>query len=284
MALEPIIDYFSFSIPVPLLFRQYQTHINEGYPFDAERRIKRLVNFMTSTPDAVESKSSGRFNRMLHSEKLGWTYFDGAKADVSLFQISGTGCNYLRSEGRLDNVLSDWHDRVTRIDIAVDIETSCSVEGFARARSNQRFDNGGHERSASGETWYVGGYDSDRFSRVYRYNPPHPRSSFLRIEYVHRSKQAKHVLKSVLELGVFEVAVRLGNTFGWLHEDYDLPSTMEKQRSAPTLKTFSNTQRWFLKTVIPAAEKMARRGELQFLIDIENRLRAIIDENANLNV
>lgn len=284
MALEPIVDYFSFSIPVPAVFRQYETHIKEGIPYNPDRRIKRLINFMTTSPDVIETKSSGRFNRHIQSKKLGWSYFEGVKSGVSLFQVSGTGCAHLRGTGRLDAVLHDWHDRATRLDIAVDFETMCSVEGFARSYSNRRFEFGGHESSPSGETWYIGRRTSDRHARVYRYNAPHPRSNFLRVEYELHDEQAKFGTKSVLELGVCEVAIRLGTLFGWQHEDYDLATDAEKLPSAPRPENYGNTERWIHRAVQPALEKMARNGKLQFLIDFRAWIDAIIQENDNLNV
>lgn len=278
MALEPIVDYFSFSIPVPRLFKQYETHIKEGYIFDADRRIKRLINFMTSSPDVIESKSRGRFNRHLQSKSCGWSYFEGEKLNVSLFQLSGTGTAYLRGAGRLDTVLHDWQDRATRIDIAVDIETSCSVEGFARSFTNRRFVNGGHVRSDSGETWYIGRRTSDRHARVYRYDAPHPRSDFLRIEYELHDEQAKSCVQSVLQRGVFEVALALGAVYGWQHEDYDLPTNVEKLESAARPEGFGNTARWLSTAVKPALEKMAKRGELQAIVDLQHYIHAIMSE------
>lgn len=278
MALEPIVDYFSFTVPVPNFLRNAAIHINEGTPFHAPRHYKRLYNYLTSDPDAKETKRSGRFNRMIHSEKFGFTYMDGDSIPVSLIQISGIGCAHLREKGYLENVLSDWHERSTRLDVAVDIETNCSVEGFARSRNNRRFENGGHERSNSGETWYIGRRTSDRHARVYRYEPPHPRCNLLRIEYELHDEQAKHASKSVLELGVSQVALQLGATFGWTHDDYDLPTSVPKFRTHSRDTSFGNTERWVHRAVQPALRRMAQSGKLQFLIDLHHWLGAIINE------
>lgn len=278
MYLEPIIDYVSISVPIPLLLSQTAIHINEGTPFSVDRRVKRLVNLITSDHTAIETKRAGVFNRMIHSEKFGFTYMDGQHSSVSVVQISGQGCSYLRDKGWLQNVLQDWHDRLTRLDIAIDFKTDTLPEPFARSRSSKRFDNGGHERSDDGETWYVGRRTSARHARVYRYNAPHPRSDYLRLEYELHDKAAKDAGKAILEHSILEVARSLGAKFGWFHEAYTLD--IDNTIKLPSLARVSQgkTERWVHKAVKPALEKLARSGKLQFLIDFRAWLDAIIDE------
>lgn len=274
--LEPIIDYFSFTISTKQALRSFSQIIMEGHVHALENRELEIYKLLSSlgTPKVYGGK--GRFDTMFRWEDEGISYLEGEKCSVSLIQISGSGCAVLREWGTLNDVIRDWTDRATRLDIAVDIETDTLPEPFARSRSSQRFKNGGHIRGARGETWYVGGKQSDRHARVYRYDPPSPRSDFLRVEYELHDDEAKQASSRCMELGVHAVACELGVTFGWTHEDYRLASDVEKIKSVSRPASFNRTEWWVESAVKPALEKLAKSGRLQFLIAFESWLRAMI--------
>jgi len=244
MILTPIIDYFSFTVPMSCWLSSRTHNINEGTIFQEGRQYRRLYNYITSDHTAKSTKGNGRFKRMIHSEKFGYSYFEGEDLNVSLIQISGTGCEYLRQRGWLGQVIMDWHDRATRLDIAVDIQTDTNPEVFARSRLSKRFTTDAHRREASGETWYVGGWDSDRFARVYRYEPPHPRSNFLRIEYQMVDHVAKQCANILTQRDVVEVASELGKVFGWNHDCYLLDAPSTKLLTSARVESQGQTERW----------------------------------------
>lgn len=275
---EPIIDYMSISVPTKKLWTQFHSHIADGDQFTPDKRTRKLLNLLLSSRHFIESEMRGIWNKHIQFHDLGINYFEGEINNVSLIQISGEGCRNLEAQGYLINVLSDWHDRFTRYDIAVDIACDTNPEVFARSRSNNRFKSGGHIRSSRGETWYVGGKHSDRHARVYRYNDHPTRPDYLRIEYELHDGEAIAAAKGSLELGVPEMGLRLGATFGWTHPSYNSPSDVEKTKSVPREPGAGKTEHWIHKSVKPAIEKLAKNGKIQFLIAFESWLHAIIEE------
>lgn len=275
---EPIVDYFSFSIDAPQVWDGYKYCMENKLPYNTHKRIKRAMNMMQEAGEPFVYGGKGVFDRHLHFPQAGFSYFDGQKSNVSLIQVTGQGCEILRIAGQLQHLLHDWQDRATRIDVAVDIKTNCSVEGFSRSRSNQKFKSASHILSGKGETWYIGGKNSDRHARVYRYNPPSPRCDFLRIEYELHDMEAKRTTRDILERDVSTLAWDLGKTWGWTHEDYLPPASGEKLRSLSRPANYSNTAHWLRTDVASACEKMARRGEFESLVAFESILRGIIEE------
>jgi hypothetical protein len=257
----------------------YEIHMKEGYPFDVEKRVKRIVNYINSSTKTVKWGGKGVFDKHIQAPIEGFSYMDGTKSTVSLVQISGVGCEKLRQESQLDRLVHDWHDRLTRLDVAVDIETTVHPEPFARSRTNNRFKSDAHIHSIHGETWYVGGKESDRHARVYRYADGHPRHGLLRVEYELHDGEAKRCAKDIIERGILSVAIDLGATFGWSHSDYMPPTKGEKLPALSRPNNFGKTEFWIHRAVKPALSKLARSGKLSFLRDFESWLHAMIIEN-----
>lgn len=137
-------------------------------------------------------------------------------------EISGQGCEALISSEELDRVLVCVADRVTRIDVASDIKTATRPTEFVATINHERMRASGYQNSESGETCYVGSQKSDRYARVYRYNPPHPRADLLRIEHVFRRDYAKKVASELINASVEAIAASSGLAFGWAHETWDV--------------------------------------------------------------
>ena len=160
--------------------------------------------------------------------KVKWTIAD---AGVSIFtndilphaliEVSGRGCAKLRVRGVETEVLRAVTPRLTRLDIASDILTETRPAAFAEHRQPGRFSAHSHLVSDSGETYYIGSRSSDRYCRVYRYNPPHERHQMLRIEYVLKAEQARYTALSVISDGPQAVSKTLGEVFGWQHACYE---------------------------------------------------------------
>lgn len=275
---EHIVDYFSFSIPVPLLMKQWYLSEDGTIPFPCDERTGGICWLLASQTNWQEVGKMSVFDRGIRFPDIGATYYEGEKSNVSLLQFSGEGCEWLRETGNMSTLLSDWADRSTRIDIAMDYETDVEPYDFARCASNQRFKLTQHIERQSGVTWYRGSRESDRFARIYRYRSPHPRSGFMRCEYQLRNKEAKAITALASNEGAHSVGLGLHATFGWTH-----PIAMEvpknpSLRSVPRPETKGNTVFWLYKQVLPALRKSAEKGDLETLIAFESSLRAIIDE------
>jgi len=201
----------------------------------------------------------------------GITLFAGISLNHCCVEISGSGCERLIQKNLLEKIVGAVAARVTRIDIACDIETEVKPSEFVATLSHKRMRSSGSQRSASGETEYVGSRTSERFARVYRYNPPHPRSHLLRIEHVFHKAYAKSVARAILEGGIERVAVSAGNAFGWSHETWkpaenspmDI-SVVQPERNA------GKTVFWLVNSVAPAFRRLCSDGTI---VDGEKFLR-----------
>jgi len=132
----------------------------------------------------------------------GITLFASPNLTHACIEISGAGCERLLSHGQFQKILDCSKERITRIDIATDIETSTLPSEFVAIVAHDRMRASGYQKSETGETCYVGSKKSDRYARVYRYYKPHPRANLLRIEHVFRRDYAKVVAAAILETSV----------------------------------------------------------------------------------
>jgi len=179
-------------------------------------------------------------------------------------EISGEGCELLISTGNMEAVLEKCAARVTRIDIACDIETTTIPSAFVAVTSHERMRTSGHYVSETGETCYVGSQKSDRFCRVYRYNPPHPRCHLLRIEYVFRRDYAKVVAKRCVEEGTDAVSRAAQLSFGFTHpmvqgdgdKHADISIVSDSHKG-------NNTVFWLVDTVAPCFKRLVKEGVIK---------------------
>lgn len=275
---EPIVDYFSFTIPIPQLMTQWEVadRLEMGNLFDD--RTSDFLYLLSQQKNWREQKFPGRFPRGVVFNDIGMTYMEGEKSNVSLVQFSGKGCKWLRDNNLLEGVLETWKDRTTRVDVAIDIVSDADPETFSRMLSNKRFTTDSHEKSNTGTTWYVGSYKSDRFCRVYRYSNELARGNTLRIEYQFGNEQAKHCAEMCCNEGIFNVAIQLGILYGWTHPDYNLSKDDTKFVSKPRPQVRAGKELWLQKQVLPSLIKEAMNGNVQLLIDLKDKLCAIIDE------
>jgi len=193
----------------------------------------------------------------LSSDDNARVYFSQSTEQRSLYELSGRACQALQTDGdgHIRALLSQIATTVTRIDIAVDIHTDVRPYDFAVMRDNDRFRTGGHFVSETGETFYVGSRKSRRYARVYRYEPPHPRSHMLRIEMVARKEQARMVAAVVVDQGVEHAAAAMGQTFGWKHPAWRMKHTDAIPGYRPETR-HSNTVTWLYRQVAPAVQRL----------------------------
>ena len=176
-------------------------------------------------------------------------------------EISGQGCEKLIAANLLHQVLARCHDRLTRIDIASDIETNCAPSDFVAVVNHDRMRTSGHVISDTGETCYVGSQKSDRYARVYRYNEPHPRSHLLRVEHVFRRDYAKMVGEKCITNDLTVIAQSAGEAFGWSHNVWNTGTDNSVDISVVKAEpTMGGTVFWLIKSVAPAFQRLVEQG------------------------
>jgi hypothetical protein len=161
---------------------------------------------------------------------------------------------------------------MTRVDIAIDIETETRPVDFCAERESRKVRSESTVKSDSGETVYIGGRKSNRYMRCYRYNQPHPRAKYLRCEFVQRKKHAKQTAHEYMRMiaGMAKEKVlhsmvhELGARFGLDHEDWqpqsyddvDIDTYRPERRSG-------KTEYWLVAQVAPAFKRLVREGVIE---------------------
>lgn len=166
-------------------------------------------------------------------------------------EFSGSGCQRLQKATELERILEMHVQDVTRFDIAIDIRTDTRPRDFIKAGFSSRIKTHNTAISPSGETVYLGSPQSDIMARVYRYESPHPRHEFLRIEFQLRRDRAKQMARIWLTDGPIAAAQHAAHSFQFAHPDWDLGHA--KAEGLPTqTRSDSKTMAWMIKQVRPA--------------------------------
>lgn len=269
------VDWLSVSIPRTQIYSWVVKDETGTVKRMYEARERKMFNLISGSPDLKESGGRAPFNRSYHSKAWGFTVFESDRLPYSLVEFTGTGCEKLRDFGWLEGVIADWKDRLTRIDLACDIATDINPITFMRGRNETKFTSESQVVSESGITCYVGSKVSDRYTRVYRYNPPHPRSDLLRIEFVLKSDYARKSAEIFVDTPLHELVKGLFNTFGW--EDFGslIAGNGVSLLSTPKENHQGKTERWLLTQVLPALQRLSESGNVEFITFFQERLDEI---------
>lgn len=194
-----------------------------------------------------------------------------------LFELSGTACDWLERRGDLYYTLNAVQSRLTRIDIAADMLTDVRPSEFVVARDEKRFKSSGSQISESGETYYLGSRHSNRFCRVYRYNPPHERSHLLRCEFQVKAEDARKMPAVIFSEGIEAVAESLKEKFGFRHECW-----AQKDVSPAEIKAWrpdrkeGKTLFWLADTVAPLLARLQSEGVIDVQTWIEENVMPLL--------
>lgn len=250
------IDWLSISLPYSsVLSPDFDSGKHVVRP-GISNEIPHIAHWINSFADLKLGKGRKIFSRSAHSSIGGFTVYWNPTRPFSLVEFTGTGCKMLRQGevlGRFINLYKDW---LTRVDIAVDIETDTKPKEFAEKRNVQRFKSHCDISSETGDTYYVGSQKSDRYCRVYRYNAPHPRSNLLRIEFVLRDHDAKRLGEALQKSRLSSLVSALGNTFGFTHEAWNEKRSDAPLTAYPRETGQGKTERWLMTQVLPAIKKL----------------------------
>lgn len=211
----------------------------------------------------------------------GWSIYWGSQ-DYILIEISGHGCSKIDTVALLDFFLGTQGPdmslvNITRIDIAHDIETDVNpFQAVSEWHIHDKIKTRSIQSSQSGQTFYVGSRNSDRFCRVYKYNEPHPRSDLLRIEFQYGKRIATE-----LAIGLTIHKTPLESFFtGAMGSTFINAPKIEK--SAPqsvsrvSERKNADSVTWVYKQVLPALSRLILEGEISkqnFLIMLDEELQ-----------
>jgi len=269
------IDYISFTLPARLS--------GAGHSEETYEHIATVLDdaglgwFVTELGKLDVSMRSGRahYGAGMYFQEHHISLWFGGIANHILIEIAGVGCQWLRDTSTIEMLIATIHNRVTRIDVAVDFRTDAKPTDFVSKMKGKRFSSRTSIESATGWTEYVGSMKSSRYARVYVYAEPHPRAGILRVEHVLRDENAKAAAAEIIARSLKDVVSDLGNTFGWQHEIWKPLQTTEGKLRAKRHDTHgSGTLIWLEKAVKPALIKAHQSG----LIDMRELLQRWLDE------
>lgn len=226
------------------------SHEHQDYLFDGQ------------AIDRVPSRAPYRI--ALGRDDRSFTVFGNSHTGTVLYELTGRGCSGLYEWERAQVFISPLVDRLTRIDLAVDMENSTRPSVFSNERGPNGFRSLSYITSDTGETVYIGSPKSDRFARVYRYNEPHPRSHLLRVEFVFRRNLARSAAAELLDTKTkSELMAKLGNTWGLQHREWRPEYHSDETIRTPSLtRNDEDTLMWLYKQVAPAIRRMLKTGAL----------------------
>lgn len=212
------------------------------------------------TPEGGRAPYTTRMMREDHFVSVFW----GESQRHMLVEVSGGGCEDLERRGQLYALLDHVRPRLTRLDIAVDMLVDTEPGEFVSAGYSPRFKTTSHIISDTGATFYVGSRESERYARVYRYAPPHPRAAWLRCEFVLRHENATATAAAIADVGILGVAAQLGNSYGWKHPvwkpefltDQTIPTWRPERRQGATV-------RWLITSVFPSMARLVKEGVIE---------------------
>ena len=180
----------------------------------------------------------------------GVTVFNHDRNYGAIIEIGGKACQVF-GQGYLLSLCENF--RVTRLDIACDIESQLSPFDVITKKPTSTFD------TSSGITVYHGSMKSDCYSRIYRYHEPHPRANMLRFETVFKSRYVPSVIAAIRSGKIQGVVAKRAKKVGFDLLDF---GELADYRLAPIETRNSGKVTWIIKQVMPSLRKLVNDGTI----------------------
>lgn len=272
------VDWISFSIPVEPVANGDELEALKNAAQSLYALHKDFPDWLGLTGGVEAGNGRAPYRTSWRGEYGGVVAFTHPVLSHALIEISGAGCDALSERGVLREVLQASQSRITRLDVACDILTDQRPPAFATRRNTQRFKAHSHVVSESGETYYVGARSSARYARVYRWNPPHERSNFLRVEMVVKAEDAKRTVLALLSTGLEATAKALGDAFGWDDPLWQINATQAELEAYRPDRKEGKTLYWLADTVAPLLARLHKEGIIDVVGWVEEHVFPKIED------
>lgn len=279
------VDYLSFTLTCDLLEGQGSSNeINHIIGLMDRVGLTKLVDWLGASEN-THANGRKQYRASLYWQRHHARIWYGGNVNHILVELPGTACAELQEQKIFLEVVRQVKTRVTRLDVACDSPDFGSPKDFISKGFNKRFKSSTSITEDSGETEYVGSMKSERFARVYRYNPPHPRAGITRVEYVYRSDFAKSAAQILLDEGLIALAAASGNTYGWKNTAWNMSGATEgKVRALRGDRHSASTIRWLHHAVKPALVSAVKNGLIdlaEFFDDVATQLHQQENDDAD---
>lgn len=224
-------------------------------------------------------KARGFYAHSVASDTTGARLSWGGVNNHILVELPGVACSLLAAEALLNDILARALDRVSRIDLAGDIETDVTPAEFLYSATIHKAASRTSIDSQQGLTEYVGSRTSDRFMRVYRYREPHPRHNLLRIEHEFKGDMTKEVTEFVIHHGAPEAFLMACARYNFRHPVWILNAPGATDCTFTTARERrdkSGVMRWLNTQVAPAIARAQREGLINLDEWIENYIKPLL--------
>lgn len=192
-------------------------------------------------------------------------------------EFTGVACAALAACETWHDMLAVVQPRVSRIDLACDIETDVEPAVFLKFATLGRSVSHASITSPEGLTEYIGSRKSDRFMRVYRFAEPHPRANLLRIEHEFKGDLAKVVASQIVTVGVVATFLKACNTYMFSHPDWKPETAIEGLiTSVRERRDKAGTILWLTTQVAPALARAQREGVIDIDEWIDHKVRPLV--------
>lgn len=265
-----LIDWFSFTVRKPEsigdygpLYKRMTKHVVDrslGVPFNQ-------ILFWPSTdkenPSWVPDRGRPPYTDSIRNPISKTVAFLNPGLDHILIEMSGQSCAWHEERDELYGIIDKYNGSCTRIDITCDIECSVAPSDFVAQRSGVSTIESVSVSSATGHSEYIGSPSSQRRAVVYRFNHPHPRSGFLRVEHRHKQDLAKIVASYLSKHGKGKTLAAVAAPYRWEHPAWNLQETTTEPLPPYTSKFKDGGKlKWVLSQVFPALRKYEQEGTI----------------------
>lgn len=267
------IDYVSVTIPTPVSWQGLGVEDWFAHAYYALEDWAGSVELPFAIAQHTASITTGA-----HGFKYRCTWADagcfvqwGASHGRVHIVLSGAGCAVLKQVLKADlggKIMRSLFDvsrvNFTRLDVAVDVMTDDSPDDAARYITTRKGTPSSYIESNSGKTIAFGGRSSERYLRIYKYNPPHPRAHLLRWEWEMKGNHARmsaeainngENLHSIVKGLMKPYSVTYPPLLGLIGDSP--PTLLRYERREDATHTL-----WLYKVCIPALRDAIRTGTL----------------------
>lgn len=264
------VDYYSFTIPIDAPIEraslEAQSFIINSFLSLGSYLAQWGGNLSAWEVESAKGFYTFRLRHLPTGVTLSW-----GKVNPHIFvEVSGSACDNLESVDALVPLVRDTCTRCSRIDFAVDIETQTDPVSFSASLKNKAVKSNGHQKSPTGETVYLGGRASENFVRIYRYNPPHPRSHLLRAEVECKGDAAKVAAAYLVATDVKTACLAAHARYDWQHPDWQPDAhSLSKLAFRHYSRSDASTVKWLYGDVVTALNKAVKNG----IVDLDDWLR-----------
>jgi DNA relaxase NicK len=245
-----------FDVDDASVFAAYRTAVE-----DAMDRQPTFTSIFGFPPEWQIVKPRAPYSFARRSDDNTRTLYVHPLASHYTIEVSGAHCGRL-SASEWVQTLAAWQGNISRLDVAVDMACDITPRDFARDAKDSAVKTRSQFVSSTGETVYLGSRSSERYTRIYRYNAPHPRAHLLRAEF-----QLKHDYANAAALALVDgeslngIAAELGRVFGFAHpcwpgDPNPVPLVVHSHAQS------GNTVHWLTNTIAPLLRRLERENKL----------------------